>query len=48
MKNFTSSLVTLWQQLGINQRVSLMVAALAVAGVSEGAAISACSSAGVR
>jgi flagellar M-ring protein FliF len=32
MKNFTSSLVTLWQQLGINQRVSLMVAALAVAG----------------
>lgn len=32
MKNFASSLVALWQQLGLNQRVSLMVAALAVAG----------------
>ncbi|MBC7367659.1 MAG: flagellar M-ring protein FliF [Undibacterium sp.] len=32
MKNFANSLVALWQQLGLNQRVSLMVAALAVAG----------------
>ncbi len=32
MKNFTSSLVALWQQLGLNQRVSLAVAALAVGG----------------
>jgi flagellar M-ring protein FliF len=32
MKNFTQSLVTLWGQLGINQRVSLIVAALAVVG----------------
>jgi flagellar M-ring protein FliF len=30
MKNFTQSLATLWGQLGINQRVSLIVAALAV------------------
>ena len=30
MKNFTQSLVSLWGQLGINQRVSLVVAALAV------------------
>ncbi len=32
MKNFALSLVDLWKQLGINQRVSLVVAALAVAG----------------
>ncbi|MGH7956007.1 MAG: flagellar basal-body MS-ring/collar protein FliF, partial [Opitutaceae bacterium] len=32
MKNFTQSLVDLWKQLGVNQRVSLVVAALAVAG----------------
>jgi flagellar M-ring protein FliF len=32
MKNFTQSLVELWKQLGLNQRVSLAVAALAVAG----------------
>lgn len=32
MKTFAQSLLSLWQQLGINQRVSLMVAALAVAG----------------
>jgi len=32
MKPFLSSLVGLWQQLGLNQRVSLVVAALAVAG----------------
>src|SRR5262245_41841904 len=32
MKNFASSLVALWSQLGLNQRVSLVVAALAVAG----------------
>ncbi len=32
MKNFTSSLVALWAQLGLNQRVSLAVAALAVVG----------------
>lgn len=32
MKNFASSLVELWKQLGLNQRVSLMVAALAVVG----------------
>jgi flagellar M-ring protein FliF len=32
MKNFTQSLFDLWKQLGLNQRVSLMVAALAVAG----------------
>ena len=30
MKNFTNSLLALWQQLGINQRVSLIVATLAV------------------
>ncbi len=30
MKNFTQSLVELWKQLGLNQRVSLLVAALAV------------------
>jgi flagellar M-ring protein FliF len=32
MKNFASSLLALWQQLGLNQRVSLVVAALAVIG----------------
>ena len=32
MKNFTQSLFDLWKQLGLNQRVSLVVAALAVAG----------------
>ncbi len=32
MKNFSQSLVDLWKQLGLNQRVSLIVAALAVAG----------------
>jgi flagellar M-ring protein FliF len=32
MKNFASSLVTLWQQLGLNQRVSLIVASVAVLG----------------
>lgn len=30
MKNFASSLVSLWQQLGLNQRISLIVTALAV------------------
>lgn len=32
MKNFGSSLLALWKQLGVNQKVSLVVAALAVAG----------------
>ncbi len=32
MKTFANSLLALWQQLGLNQRVSLAVAALAVAG----------------
>lgn len=32
MKNFTDSLFELWKQLGLNQRVSLFVAALAVIG----------------
>jgi len=32
MKNFTSSLLELWKQFGINQRVSLVVTALAVIG----------------
>jgi flagellar M-ring protein FliF len=32
MKNFTQSLFDLWKQLGLNQRVSLVVAAVAVAG----------------
>ena len=32
MKNFTRSLLELWKQLGLNQRVSLLVAALAVVG----------------
>ncbi len=32
MKNFAQSLLDLWKQLGLNQRVSLVVAAIAVAG----------------
>ena len=32
MKNFLQSLLDLWKQLGLNQRVSLVVAAVAVAG----------------
>src|SRR5262245_33701412 len=32
MKNFSQSLIELWKQLGINQRVSLVVAAVAVVG----------------
>lgn len=32
MKNFLSSLLTLWNQLGLNQRASLVVAAVAVLG----------------
>lgn len=32
MKTFTQSLLDLWKQLGLNQRVSLVLAALAVAG----------------
>lgn len=32
MKNFTQSLLDLWKQLGLNQRVSLIVAGLAVVG----------------
>lgn len=32
MKNFAQSLLDLWKQLGLNQRVSLIVAALAVIG----------------
>ncbi len=32
MKTFAASLVALWKQLGLNQRVSLVVAAIAVAG----------------
>jgi flagellar M-ring protein FliF len=32
MKNFSQSLVELWKQLGVNQRVSLVVAAVAVVG----------------
>jgi flagellar M-ring protein FliF len=32
MKKFAQSLIALWQQLGLNQRVSLVVATLAVAG----------------
>src|ERR1051326_189304 len=32
MKNFTQSLLELWKHLGLNQRVSLIVAALAVIG----------------
>ena len=32
MNNFTQSLIDLWKQLGLNQRVSLIVAAVAVVG----------------
>jgi flagellar M-ring protein FliF len=32
MQSFLGSLVALWRQLGLNQRVSLIVAALAVVG----------------
>lgn len=32
MKNFTQSLLDLWKQIGLNQRISLIVAAVAVAG----------------
>ena len=32
MNNFTQSLIDLWKQLGLNQRVSLVVAAIAVVG----------------
>ena len=32
MNNFTQSLLDLWKQLGLNQRVSLIVAAIAVVG----------------
>jgi len=32
MKNFATSLLTLWNQLGLNQRVSLVVATIAVIG----------------
>lgn len=32
MKNFAASLLALWQQLGLNQRVSLLVATVAVIG----------------
>jgi flagellar M-ring protein FliF len=32
MKNFTQSLLALWKEFGLNQRVSLVVAALAVVG----------------
>ena len=39
MKNFASSLVALWKQLGLNQRVSLIVAALAVVGGLVGVAL---------
>src|SRR5882724_8274292 len=39
MKNFIQSLVDLWKQLGLNQRVSLVVAALAVAGGLAGVAL---------
>lgn len=36
MKNFTQSLLDLWKQLGLNQRVSLIVAAVAVLGGMAG------------
>lgn len=39
MKNFTQSLLELWKQLGLNQRVSLVVAALAVVGGMIGVAL---------
>lgn len=39
MKNFTQSLFDLWKHLGLNQRVSLIVAALAVLGGMAGVVI---------
>lgn len=39
MKNFAQSLLDLWKQLGLNQRVSLIVAALAVVGGMIGVAL---------
>jgi flagellar M-ring protein FliF len=39
MKNFAQSLLALWKQLGLNQRVSLVVAALAVAAGLAGVVI---------
>jgi flagellar M-ring protein FliF len=39
MKNFTQSLLELWKQLGLNQRVSLIVAAIAVAGGLAGVVV---------
>lgn len=36
MKPFAQSIIALWGQLGLNQRVSLVVAALAVAGIVTG------------
>jgi flagellar M-ring protein FliF len=39
MKNFTQSFLVLWKQLGLNQRVSLLVAAVAVAGGIAGVVI---------
>ncbi len=39
MKNFTQSLLELWKQLGLNQRVSLIVAAIAVVGGMIGVAL---------
>ncbi len=39
MKKFAQSLLDLWKQLGLNQRVSLVVAALAVVGGMIGVAI---------
>jgi flagellar M-ring protein FliF len=39
MKNFLTSLLDLWKQLGLNQRVSLVVAALAVTGGLVGVAL---------
>jgi flagellar M-ring protein FliF len=32
MKNFAQSLLSLWKEFGINQRVSLVITALAVVG----------------
>ena len=39
MKNFAQSLLTLWQQLGLNQRVSLVVATIAVVGGMSAVAV---------
>lgn len=39
MKNFAQSLLDLWKQLGLNQRVSLVVAAVAVVGGLIGVAL---------